>query len=161
MFCTLRASLWTGCRADNGSKAMVLASNSQEKPLELVVAGEAESWLPALGQIVGPRYLHARRVRSDHELLEVVRAGGVDAAVLDDDGPWDIDSLRLLRMIRRLDQGLPVVVVTKHTDRFWLENALSLAAYSVVVKPLELEELIRQVHGIMDRLSKMLRHRDF
>ena len=140
---------------------MVLASNPESKPLKLVVTGEAESWLPALGQIVGPRYLHARRVRSDHELLEVVRTGSVDAAVLDDESAWDIDVLRLLRMVRRLDKGLPVVVVTSHTDRLWLENALQLAAYSVVVKPLELEELIRQVHGIMDRLNKMLRQREF
>ncbi len=137
---------------------MVLASNNFEmKPLKLVVTGEAESWLPALGKIVGPRYLHARRVRSDHELLEVVRTGCADAAVLDDESAWDLDVLRLLRMVRRLDKALPVVVVTSHTDRRWLENALQLAAYSVVVKPLELEELIRQVHGIMDRLGKMLR----
>ena len=140
---------------------MVLASNSEMKPLKLVVTGEAESWLPALGQIVGPRYLHARRVRSDHELLEVVRTGSADAAVLDDESAWDIDVLRLLRMVRRLDKGLPVVVVTSHTDRIWLENALQLAAFSVVVKPLALEELIRQVHGIMDRLNKMLRQREF
>ena len=136
---------------------MVLASNSEMEPLKLVVTGEAESWLPALGKIVGPRYLHARRVRSDHELLEVVRTGSADAAVLDDESAWDIDVLRLLRMLRRLDKGLPVVVVTSHTDRRWLENALKLAAYSVVVKPLELEELIRQIHGIMDRLNRMLR----
>lgn len=140
---------------------MVLASNSEMKPLKLVVTGEAESWLPALGQIVGPRYLHARRVRSDHELLEVVRTGSADAAVLDDESAWDIDVLRLLRMVRRLDKGLPVVVVTSHTDRLWLENALQLAVFSVVVKPLALEELIRQIHGIMDRLNKMLHQREF
>lgn len=129
----------------------------KQHPFELVVTGEAEDWLPALGQIVGPRWLHTRRVRSDNELLEVVRTGQADAAVLDDDSPWDVDVLRLLRMIRRLDASLPVVVVTQHTDRRWLEDALSLAAHSVVVKPLELEELIRQIHGVMTRLARMLR----
>lgn len=129
----------------------------KDHPLELVVTGEAEDWLPALGKIVGPRYLHTRRVRSDNELLEVVRTGQADAAVLDDDSPWDLDVLRLLRMIRRLDARLPVVVVTQHTDRQWLEDALQLAAHSVVVKPLELEELLRQVHGVMTRLTRMLR----
>jgi two-component system phosphoglycerate transport system response regulator PgtA len=132
-------------------------NNNAEHPLELVVTGEAEDWLPALSKIVGPRYLHTRRVRSDNELLEVVRTGQADAAVLDDDSPWDLDVLRLLRMIRRLDARLPVVVVTQHTDRRWLEDALQLAAHSVVVKPLELEELLRQVHGVMSRLTRMLR----
>jgi two-component system phosphoglycerate transport system response regulator PgtA len=137
---------------------MVWAPDIEKRsPLELVVTGEAEDWLPALGQIVGPRFLHTRRVRSDHELLEVVRTGQADAAVLDDDAPWDVDVLRLLRMIRRVNARLPVVVVTKHTDRQWLEDALSLAAHSVVAKPLELEELLRQVHGVMTRLARMLR----
>ncbi|MCD4823667.1 MAG: response regulator [Phycisphaerae bacterium] len=138
---------------------MVWAPNAEQKPLELVVTGEAESWLPALRQIVGPQLLHARRVRSDHELLEVVRAGQADAAVLDDESPWDLEVLPMLRMIRRLDQLLPVVIVTAHTDRQWMENALQLAAYSVVVKPLELEPLLRQIHGIMLRLSQMLREK--
>jgi two-component system C4-dicarboxylate transport response regulator DctD len=136
---------------------MVWAPNLNIEPLELVVTGQAVSWLPALRQIVGPRWLHTRNVRSDHELLEVVRSGQADAAVLDDESLWDLDVLPMLRMIRRLDANLPVVVVTDHTDRQWLENALRLAAFSVVVKPLELEELLRQIHGIMLRLARMLR----
>jgi DNA-binding NtrC family response regulator len=135
---------------------MVWAPDEHFKPLELVVTGEAESWMPALGKIVGPRWLHPRRVRSDHELLEVVRAGRADAAVLDDESPWDIDVLGLLRLVRQMDPSLPVVVVTHHTERQWMESALRLAAYSVVVKPLALEELLRQIHGIMQRLSREL-----
>jgi len=140
---------------------MVWLAHPQDKPLDLVVTGEAESWLPALGRIVGPRYLRARQVGSDQELLDVVQSGQADAAVLDDDSPWDVDVLKLLRMLRRVDQGLPVVVVTTHTDRRWLEHALALAAFSVVVKPLELEELLRQIHGMMDKLSRALRQTDW
>lgn len=139
---------------------MVLANRNSFKPMQLVVTGEAESWLPALGQIVGKRWLHPRKVRSDHELLEVVRAGQADAAVLDDDSPWDIDVLRLLRLIRQANSSLPVVVVTEHTDRAWLENALRLAVTSVVVKPLELEQLLRQIHAIMSRMESLLRRKE-
>ena len=140
---------------------MVWVENAGIKPLGLVLTGEAEDWMPALGRIVGPRWLHARRVRNGRELLEVVRTGEADAAVLDDGSDWDVDILSLLRMIRQLDQELPVVIVTDHTDRQWLEDALRLAAYSVVVKPLELEELLRQIHGIMLRLSDVLHRKEF
>lgn len=141
---------------------MVATKTSQQGPgpLELVVTGEAEHWLPALGQIVGVRYLRPRRVRNDHELLEVIRNGQADAAVLDDDCPWDLDVLGLLRLIRRVDQTLPVVVVTHHTDRRWLEHALRLTAFSVVAKPLELEALLRQIQTIMTRLDQHLRERE-
>lgn len=136
---------------------MVAVLNQRERPFRLVVSGEAESWLPALEKIVGPRWLSAHHVRGDDELLHVVRSGVADAAVLDDEAEWSLDVLRLLRLIRRMDRLLPVVVVTSRTDRRWLEDALRLAVFSVVGRPLELEELLRQIHRMMYRLDQMLR----
>ncbi len=135
---------------------MVLARNNSSLPLHLVVTGESVGWLPALQQIVGPQFLQTRRVRSDQELLDVVRSGKADAAVLDDESPWDIDVLRMLRQVRQLNQELPVVVVTSHTDRQWLELALQLRAYSVIGKPVNFESLLRQIHGMMMRISRWI-----
>ena len=75
---------------------MVAARNKPRAPLNLVVTGEAEAWLPALEQIVGPRWLALRRVRGDRELLRVVESGAADAAVLDDAADWRVDVLQLL-----------------------------------------------------------------
>jgi len=136
---------------------MVTTLRDDQSPLNLVVTGEAVSWLPALERIVGRRYLLARRVGGDRELLDAVTAGAVDAAVLDDAADWRVDALRLLRMIRRVNRTLPVVVVTGRRDRHWLEDALRLAAFSVVTRPLELEELLRQIQAVMRRLDDMLR----
>ncbi|HNX26066.1 MAG TPA: response regulator [Phycisphaerae bacterium] len=135
---------------------MVLALKDNSAPLELVVTGEVASWLPALEQVVGPNWLKTRRVRSGHELLEVVRHGRADAAVLDDECDWDLDVLQMLRMLRQLDRSLQVVVVTHHTERQWMEAALKLAAYSVLTKPLGFEPLVRQIHGIMLKMHKQL-----
>ena len=136
---------------------MVAALNERRSPFGLVVTGEAESWREVLGQIVGPQWLVTYKVNSGNELLEVVREGLADAAVLDDSASFELEVLQLLRMIRRLDQVLPVVVVTAHTERRWLEDALRLAAFSVVTRPLELEELLRQIQRMMVRLDQMLR----
>jgi DNA-binding NtrC family response regulator len=136
---------------------MVATLNKARQPFNLVVTGEAEAWLPALKQIVGPRWLTTHRVKGDEELLEVVEAGVADAAVLDDAVGWHLDVLQLLRMIRRLDAMLPVVVITGRRDRRWLEDALRLAAFSVVARPLQLEELLRQIRRMMVRLDRALR----
>lgn len=138
---------------------MVAAYNTRRRrvPFTLVVSGEAESWLPALNHIVGPQHLVPHRVATGEELLGVVEARIVDAAVLDEDVNWDVPVLHLLRMIRRLDAALPVTVVTTHTDRRWLEDALRLAAFSVLTKPLELEPLLRQIQRIMVRMDRALR----
>jgi len=137
-----------------------MANTSEQRarePFGLAVAGEAETWKAALEQIVGPQWLRTHQVTSESEMLHVVEQGLVHAAVLDDEADWDVDVLHVLRMIRRLNTALPVVVVTRHRDRRWLEHALRLAAFSVVVKPLELEELLRQVQRMMIRLDVILR----
>ncbi len=136
---------------------MVAALNQRKAPFGLVVSGEAEAWQNALEQIVGPGWIATYKVKGDNELMEVVRSGVVDAAVLDEDVDWGLDVMQLLRMIRRLDAMLPVVVVTRRNDRRLLESALRLTAFSVVSKPLELEELLRQIRRIMVRLDEMLR----
>jgi DNA-binding NtrC family response regulator len=136
---------------------MVAATNQRSSPFGLVVTGEANTWQQALDQIVGPEWLTTLPVESDRQLLEVVRSGAAQAAVLDEEAPWELDVLQVLRMIRRLDAAFPVVVVTRRTDRRWLQDALRLAAFSVVVKPLELEALLRQIQRMMVRLDQMLR----
>jgi DNA-binding response OmpR family regulator len=136
---------------------MVAALNQRRGPFGLVVTGEAESWQPALELIVGPRWLTTYRVRGGDELLSFVEAGLADAAVLDAAPEWGLDVLQLLRMIRRLNESLPVVVLTDRSDRRWLEHALRLAAFSVITKPLELEALLRQLRRIMIRVDTMLR----
>ena len=136
---------------------MVAALNEYKDPLGLIVTGEAESWLPALEMIIGPQVLAPYQVHSRRELLDVVESGVADAAVLDDGVEWTLDVLQILRLIRRLDRVLPVVVVTRRTDRRLLEDALHLAAFSVVAKPLALEELLRQIQRMMVRLDELLR----
>ncbi len=138
---------------------MVDLLQERKGPFGLAVSGEAESWLPALEQIVGPRFLTTYKVTRERDLFDVVQAGLVQAAVLDEAIDWRVDVLHLLRMIHRLDAALPVVVLTTRTDRRYLEDALRLAVFSVVVKPLELEELLFQIQRMMVRLDAMFRGR--
>jgi DNA-binding NtrC family response regulator len=102
--------------------------------------------------------LRPHHARDERDLLDVVRRGEADAAVLDDEIQWDVNVLQLLRMIRRINVTLPVAIVTTHTDRRWLEDALRLAAFSVLTKPLQLESLLQQIQRMMLRLDHMLRN---
>ena len=136
---------------------MVATLKQRKEPFGLVVTGEAGVWESALEQIVGPQWIQTYPVRGQRQLMKVVESGVADAAVLDDNADWELDILHLLRLIRQVDAALPVVIVTSHTERRWLEDALKLTAFSVVIRPLKLEELLRQVHRIMARLDEMLR----
>lgn len=136
---------------------MVETLHNRRHPFGLVVTGQADFWQDALEKIVGPQWLRTYQVRHGDEVLQVVQSGLADAAVLDDSAELGLDVMQILRMIRRLSADLPVVVVTQQTDRHTLENAMRLAAFSVVSQPLELEELLRQIRRMMIRLDQMLR----
>ena len=135
---------------------MVAAPNRLD-PFNLVVTGEAEAWQPALEKIVGPRYLRICLAKSRQDLLELAASGQAHAAVLDDEMDWDLGVLNLLRLVRRVNELLPVVVISSRRDRRWLEDAMRLAVFSVVVRPLALEELLRQIQRMMLRMDELLR----
>ncbi|MCD4699888.1 MAG: response regulator [Phycisphaerae bacterium] len=125
-------------------------------PFGLVVSGEAGEFADALSLIVGPRLLETYRVDSDGEVIHLVQAGLADAVVLDE-AVAEIDVLALLRMIRFMNESLLVVLLTTRSDRRSLAEALRLAAFSVVTKPLRLEELLAQIHRMMVRLDTTIR----
>jgi len=131
--------------------------NQRKGRFGLVVTGEAKEWQSVLERIVGPKWLATLGVSSGDELLDVVESGLADAAVLDEEVHKDLDVLQLLRLIHQMNRSFPVVVLTCRRDRRWMETALYLSAFSVVIKPLELESLLRQVQRIMTRLDEMLR----
>lgn len=129
-------------------------------PFGLVVSGEAGDYAEAVMQIIGPRWVETYKVSSDGEVLRLVRAGVADAVILDEEVA-EIDILALLRMVRFLNQALLVVLLTGPADRRRLEEALRLAAFSVVIKPLRLEELLVQIHRMMVRLDTTIRRDKF
>jgi len=137
---------------------MVLRMRQQGRPgpFGLAVTGEAEQYLQALKLIVGPTWLRAYRVDSDRDVIQLVRSGKADALLLDGEA-IAVDGLKLLRTIRRLNETMLVVLLTEQTERRWLEEALRLAAFSVVIKPLRLEEMLVQIHRMMVRLDDVLR----
>ncbi len=130
--------------------------DNHKGPLGLVVSGEAGEFADALSLIVGPRWLETYRVNSDGEVIHLVQAGLADAVVLDE-AVAEIDVLALLRMIRFMNESLLVVLLTTGTDRRRLAEALSMAAFSVVTKPLRLEELLAQIYRMMVRLDTTIR----
>ncbi len=143
----------------SGVKGLMMAAtkHSRETPFRLVVTGQAEDWAPALRRLIGPRYMLVQQVENNRELIDAVESHQVDAAVVDDQVDWARDGLKLLRMIRRIDTELPVVIVTHHQDRQFLQSALQLRAYIVVNAPLGFEQLVRQIYGMMCRMEQMLR----
>ena len=120
------------------------------RPLGLVVSGEARRHADILRQLLGPDLVVMVNADGTDQLLWFVEDGRADAVVVDSDR-GDQELLDVLRMIRRVNAALPVVLVAREATRRFMEGALRLAAFSIVHKPLEREDLLIQLRRIVER----------
>ncbi len=123
---------------------------SNRRPLALVVSGEACRHVVILQKLLGPNLVDMHNAHDTGDLLAIVKRGDADAVVVDTEG-GEQELLKTLRLIRRVNSSLPVVLVAKQASRRFMEGALRLAAFSVVHKPLEREELLIQLRRIVER----------
>jgi len=81
---------------------------------------------------------------SGAEALAILAASPVDCAVVDVKMP-EMDGLELLRRLRRLHPGVPVVLLTGHASAELGVKGMELGAFEYLLKPVELDELLDTV----------------
>lgn len=129
---------------------MMHVQEKSERPFRLVISGEARRHVANLQKLLGSHPVAMYNAADTGDLMATVQDGRADAVVVDSDrGQQDV--LKILRMIRRVNAALPVVLVAHRTPRRFMEGALRLTAFSVVHKPVEREELLIQLRRLVDR----------
>jgi len=121
-----------------------------QRPLAIVVSGEARRHEDVLRKLLGPNLLNMYNARGPGELVTIVQSRGPDVAVVDSDQGQE-ELLWTLRLIRRVNRVLPVILVVREVTRRFMEDALRLTAFSIAQKPLEREELLIQLRLILKR----------
>ena len=56
-----------------------------------------------------------------------------------------LDGLELLEVIKKMHEGLPVIIISGHGNIETAVSAIKLGAYDFLMKPCEIEELARKV----------------
>jgi CheY-like chemotaxis protein len=128
-----------------------------------------------LAEIIEDQGAQAVAVASGPEAVEAVRAGRFDALVTDMRMPV-MQGAEVVHAIRRLDPGLPVVVITAYTDEDDLEAARREGLLAVLPKPVPvprlldllararrngLVALVEDDPALRDNLTELLRDRGF
>lgn len=86
---------------------------------------------------------------SGREAIEKIKTKMPDLILLDVRIPG-MNGIEVLKAIRKLDEGVPVAMITAYEDIDLAEEALRLGAYDYIKKPFDLEYLRASV------LSKIL-----
>lgn len=124
-----------------------------KKHVGLVVSGDAGRHVEILRTLLGPHLVDMYNAGDVTELLAIVQRGRADVAIIDSDRGEE-EVLKALRMIRRVNAAMPVVLVTGRVTRRFMEGALRLEAFSIVHKPVEREDLLIQLQRILQRLAR-------
>lgn len=89
-------------------------------------------------------------VREGKQGLAALRASAYDMLLLDL-GLGDADGVEILRKLRRVDESLPVLVVTARHQLEARVDVLDLGADDYLVKPYELKELLARMRALVRR----------
>lgn len=130
---------------------MVLEAETRtDRPRRLLITDPDADWCRHVGRVVEPEGVEPVISDSPEGTYDQVESGGLSAVILG--GHWQRpDTLTVLRVIRSIDGELPAVLLTAHATRRVMEDALSLAAFSVLESPVDDRLLAEVVHRLLSK----------
>jgi len=122
---------------------------SVEAPSLLITDDDAE-FRATLREVFQPRGFHTLLAGDGEEALKIVRSQPVHLLLLDVHMP-KLGGLETLRAIRRFRAMLPCILMSARLDQMILEQARREHAFSVLAKPVTLEQLTSTVRRALRR----------
>ena len=80
--------------------------------------------------------------QSGAEALEIARRTRLDLVILDVKLP-DVSGMEVLRRLRRIDPGVPVIIVTSYGSVETVRTSMKLGAFDYLTKPFDNREIRR------------------
>jgi EAL domain-containing protein (putative c-di-GMP-specific phosphodiesterase class I) len=120
------------------------AAAGEASPLDVLVVDDDPTIRRLMGMMLGAAGLATEQASSGREGAAKLATRRFDVIVTDIEMP-DGDGLELLRMIRRVDLDVPVIMVTGRPDVRSAAKALEYGAFRYMNKPVDFEELLSHI----------------
>ncbi len=101
---------------------------------------------------------HVRLAQTGHEGLELARAQSFDAAVVDVMMPG-IDGITTLQELKKIDEDLPVIMITAFASVETAITAMKLGAFDYITKPFKNDEVLVVLRNAVERRQLMTENR--
>lgn len=92
-----------------------------------------------------------RSINSGSEAIPIVRQQSPDLIVIDD--PQDVTPESILPEIRRLNQEIPVIILSSKSDTAHIINIFKKGASDYIVKPFNVELLMAKIKALLGTMS--------
>jgi DNA-binding response OmpR family regulator len=116
------------------------------RPIRLLLVDDEVAFVEVLAKRMAKRNMRVTSAYSGTMAIQALRKEEFDVAVLDLKMD-DMDGLEVLKIFKKMDPEMPVVMLTGHGSEQAAREGISLGAADYLTKPYELEELIEKIRG--------------
>jgi DNA-binding response OmpR family regulator len=117
-------------------------------PINVLIVDDEVGFVDVVAKRMSKRKLNVTKAYSGAEALQIMRKNDFDVVILDLKME-DMDGIEVLKILKKMDPNLKVIMLTGHGSERAARDGLELGAADYLTKPCELDELvskIREVH---------------
>ena len=115
-----------------------------QQSLKILIVDDEVDLSVTLVERLGIRGFDAVAVETGAQALEQVRNHNFDVIVLDIKLKGE-DGVDVMKQIKQLKESLPVILLTGHMSGEASEEGLKAGAIDYIIKPIDIEDLIRKL----------------
>jgi len=122
----------------------------QSEQIKVLLVDDEEGYVNVLAKRMTKRQVEVSVALSGSEAIQALRKKDFDVAVVDLKME-DMDGIEVLKIFKKMDPELPVVMLTGHGSEKAARDGLALGAFDYLTKPCDLEELLATINRATER----------
>ncbi len=123
---------------------MVDAAGESVHRIRLLLVDDEEGYVNVLSKRMSKRSIHVTTALSGSEGIQRLRKDEFDVAILDLKME-DMDGMEVLKIFKKMDPDMPVIMLTGHGSEKAAREGLELGAFDYLTKPCDLEDLMDKI----------------
>ena len=132
------------------SKSMTGVERGQSGQIKVLLVDDEEGYVSVLAKRMTKRQVEVIVALSGAEAIQTLRKKDFDVAVVDLKME-DMDGIEVLKIFKKMDPQLPVVMLTGHGSEQAARDGLALGAFDYLTKPCDLEDLLATITKAVER----------
>jgi DNA-binding response OmpR family regulator len=124
--------------------------NTHQAPLRLLLVDDEKGFVEVLAKRLAKRNIHTTQAFSGTDGIRLLRRSDFDVAVLDLKLE-DMDGIEILKIFKKMDPGMPVIMLTGHGSKKASIEGMRYGAFDYLTKPHELSELVEKINEAVHR----------
>jgi DNA-binding response OmpR family regulator len=132
-----------------------MCPENQEKPKQtrLLLIDDEVGFATVMAKRLTRRGFDVATAFSGSEAIRAMRKSEFDAAVLDLKLE-DMDGIEVLKIFKKLDPAMPVIMLTGHGSEKSASEGIEYGAHDYLFKPFEFEELLEKIREAVSSRKK-------